>query len=86
MGANIDRSINNTRGPNIFKIQGAVCHRMGSLLPEKSDAPGSIGGRHPPKFAELYIYDTTNEVSNRINAVNPDNDKKRMLTLLLLTV
>jgi hypothetical protein len=77
MGANIDRSINNTRGPNIFKIQGAVCHRMGSLLPEKSDTPGSIGGRHPPKFAELYIYDTTNEVSNRINAVNPDNDKKK---------
>jgi hypothetical protein len=74
MGANIYRSINNTRGPNIFKIQGAVCHRMGSLLPEKSDAPGSVGGRNPPKFAELYIYDTTNEVNNRINAVNLDND------------
>jgi hypothetical protein len=25
----------------------------------------------------LYIYDTTNEVNNRINAVNPDNDKKQ---------
>jgi hypothetical protein len=50
---------------------------MGSLLPEKSDTPGSIGGRNPPKFAKLYIYDTTNEVNNRINAVNPDNDKKK---------
>jgi hypothetical protein len=77
MGANIDRNINNSRGPKIFKIQGAVCHRMGSLLPAKSDTPGSIGGRNPPKFAELYIYDTTNEVNNRINAVSPDNDKKK---------
>uniref|UniRef100_A0ACD5Z7R2 Uncharacterized protein n=1 Tax=Avena sativa TaxID=4498 RepID=A0ACD5Z7R2_AVESA len=77
MGAKIDRSVNNTCGPNIFKIQGAVCHRMGSLLPERSDAPGAIGGREPPKFAELYIYDTTNEVRNRISAVNPDNDKKK---------
>ena len=77
MGANIDRSINQSYGPNIFKIQGAVCHRMGSLLPDKSDAPGSVGGRNPPKFTELYIYDTTNETNNRINAVNPDNDKKR---------
>jgi hypothetical protein len=77
MGANIDCSINKSRGPNIFKIQGAVCHRMGSLLPEKSDSPGSVGGRKRPKFAELYIYDTTNEVKNRIDAINPDNDKKR---------
>jgi hypothetical protein len=77
MGANIDRSINKSCGPNIFKIQGAVCHRMGSLLPEKSDSPGSVGGRKRPKFAELYIYDTTNEVKNRIDAINPDNDKKR---------
>jgi hypothetical protein len=50
---------------------------MGSLLPEKSDSPGSVGGRKRPKFAELYIYDTTNEVKNRIDAINPDNDKKR---------
>lgn len=75
MGANIDRSINQSYGPNIFKIQGAVCHRMGSLLPAKSDAPGSVGGKNPPKFAELYIYDTTNEVSNRISAINPDKGR-----------
>ncbi|KAM0847422.1 hypothetical protein ACQ4PT_055022 [Festuca glaucescens] len=85
MGATIDRSINKSRGPNIFKIQGAVCHRIGSLLPQKSDAADSVGGRDPPKFAELYIYDTTNEVNNRINAVNPDNDKSKDLDKAIVT-
>jgi len=79
MDAKIDRSINESRGPNIFKIQGAVCHRMGSLLPEKSDASGSVQGRNRPKFAELYIYDTTNEVDNRTKAINPDNDRNKDL-------
>jgi hypothetical protein len=85
MGATIDRSINKSRGPNIFKIQGAVCHRIGSLLPRKNDTAHSVGGRDPPKFAELYIYDTTNEVSNRINAVNPDNDKSKDLDKAIVT-
>ena len=26
----------------------------------------------PPKFAEMYIYDTANEVDHRMNAVNVD--------------
>jgi hypothetical protein len=85
MGATIDRSINKSCGPNIFKIQGAVCHRIGSLLPQKNDTADSVGGRDPPKFAELYIYDTTNEVSNRINAVNPDNDKSKDLDKAIVT-
>ena len=29
MGATIDRSINDGGGPNIFKISGQVCHRIG---------------------------------------------------------
>ena len=33
MGATIDRTVNNGGGPNIFKISGSICHRMGSLLP-----------------------------------------------------
>ena len=57
MGATIDRSINNGGGPNIFKISGQVCHRMGSLLPQEGDLP---------KFTELYTYHGGNEVNNRI--------------------
>ncbi|KAM0852916.1 hypothetical protein ACQ4PT_051439 [Festuca glaucescens] len=58
---------------------------MGSLLPEKSDSPDSVGGRKRPKFAELYIYDTTNEVNNRIDAINPDNDKNKDLDPVIVT-
>ncbi|KAG2481607.1 hypothetical protein PVAP13_J029060 [Panicum virgatum] len=63
MGANIDRFVNDGRGPPIFKISGQVHHRIGSLLPADGSAP---------KFLQLYIYDTSNEVQNRINALCPD--------------
>lgn len=57
MGAQIDKSVNNGRGPPLFKICGQVYHRVGSLLPPDGS---------PPKFIQLYIYDTANEVQNRI--------------------
>lgn len=60
MGANVDRSLNDGRGPPIFKINGQVHHRIGSLLPPDGS---------PPKFIQLYIYDTANEVSNRFRAL-----------------
>jgi hypothetical protein len=63
MGAKIDRSVTNSRGPPIFKICGAVHHRLGSLARKEGT----------PKFCELYIYDTTNEVMNRINALSKDD-------------
>ncbi|XP_045797949.1 uncharacterized protein LOC123892172 [Trifolium pratense] len=46
------------RGPPTLRIQGQVCHRIGSMLP--------VHGQ-PPKFAQLYIYDTENEIQNRMN-------------------
>ena len=64
MGANIDRTINDGRGPPIFKIHGQVHHRIGSLLPYDGS---------PPKFIQLYIYDTSNEVQNRIRALHPSD-------------
>ena len=64
MGATIDRSINDGGGPNIFKISGQVCHRMGSLLPQEGDLP---------KFAELYAYHGGNEADNRIQALHKDD-------------
>jgi hypothetical protein len=64
MGATIDRSVNDGGGPNVFKISGAVCHRIGSLLPE---------GSNPPKYAELYIYHAGDEVENRIQALKKED-------------
>ncbi|XP_040362335.1 uncharacterized protein LOC112166811 isoform X2 [Rosa chinensis] len=65
MGANIDYKINNGLGPYVFKISGQVHHLMGSLLPSNGESP---------KYAQLYIYDTKNEVSNRINAIDPNHN------------
>ena len=61
MGATIDRSVNDGRGPNIFKICGAICHRMGSLLPPEGQ---------DPKFGELYVFHVGIEVDNRIQALS----------------
>jgi len=58
--AKLDRFINNGARPPTIRIQGQSCHRMGSLLP----LPG-----HAPKFAQLYIYDTKNEIHNRIQSI-----------------
>jgi len=45
-------------GLSNFTIHGQVYHFIGSLLPNEGEAP---------KFAQLYIYDTENEMNNRLN-------------------
>lgn len=64
MGARIDNSINDGRGPPLFKICGQVHHRVGSLLPLDDSAP---------QFLQLYVYDTANEVSNRLKCLDADH-------------
>ena len=59
LGGRIDHSVNNGRGPYVFKINGENYHLLGDMLP----ADGEI-----PKFLQLYIYDIANKISNRINA------------------
>ncbi|CAH1415436.1 unnamed protein product [Lactuca virosa] len=60
MGGKVDSSINKGNAPYIFKLSGQNYHSMGSLLP----TPGSR-----PKFCQLYIYDTENEISNRSTSI-----------------
>ena len=60
MGASVDYSLMDGRGPYTFQISGANYHRIGSLMPPEGYAP---------RFAQLYIYDTQHESRNRINAV-----------------
>ncbi|XP_018503801.2 uncharacterized protein LOC103950741 [Pyrus x bretschneideri] len=69
MGAKVDHSINDGSSPYIFKISGQVCHLMGSLLPADNESP---------KFAQLYIYDTYNEVQNRLRAFESDGNNKKL--------
>jgi hypothetical protein len=58
MGGKIDSGSNDGSGPPHFVVSGQNYHRLGSLIPND-------GGR--PKFAQLYIYDTDNEISNRLS-------------------
>ncbi|GJW84812.1 hypothetical protein Tco_0157957 [Tanacetum coccineum] len=80
MGAKVDESINKGQGPYIYRIQGQNFHRMGSLVPINCTTP---------KFCQLYIYDTENEVSNRIKASSgktgeSSNKKKDQLNPVLI--
>jgi hypothetical protein len=61
MGAKVIDTINDGHGPYVFKISTQVCHRIGSLLPNQ-------GAR--PEYAQLYLFDTDHEISNRINVVS----------------
>ena len=58
IGAKIHSLINDGPGPPQFILSSQNYHRIGSLLPEK---------RSNPKFAQLYIYDTENETTNRVS-------------------
>jgi hypothetical protein len=61
MRVNIDNSVNDGCGPPVFKINGQVHHRIGSLLPTDDTSP---------KYIQLYIYDIANEVKNRMKCLN----------------
>ncbi|KAG5610821.1 hypothetical protein H5410_022102, partial [Solanum commersonii] len=69
MGGKVDVSINQTRGPRTFRLFGQNYHQIGSLLPPEGSTP---------KFAQLYIYDTENEVANRISAVSCGQDVNKL--------
>ncbi|KAK0603385.1 hypothetical protein LWI29_004385 [Acer saccharum] len=63
-GAKVDNTINVGGGPYIYRISGQNHHLMGSLL---------LATGEKPKFAQLYIYDTENEVMNRLQSLSRDN-------------
>lgn len=51
-GVQLDRDLT-PNGIFTYRIHGQISHRIGSLLPEAGEQP---------KFAQLYIFDTDNEV------------------------
>ncbi|GJY15884.1 hypothetical protein Tco_0386306 [Tanacetum coccineum] len=64
MGGKVDDTVNYGRGPFCYRIHGENYHRVGSLLP---------GTDTTPKFAQLYIFDTENEITNRIKAFSKES-------------
>ncbi|KAL7139442.1 hypothetical protein ABFS83_09G051100 [Erythranthe nasuta] len=68
-GRKIHTTINRGSGPYTFLFHGQNYHLMGSLLPDE-------GSR--PKFAQLYIFDTENEVKNRMDAVRSGDSSSKL--------
>ena len=65
-GGNVDHSIKRGKGPYIYRLNGQNHHVFGSLIPDDGDTP---------KFYQLYIYDTANEVNNRLRWVNVSDEQ-----------
>ncbi|XP_037474121.1 uncharacterized protein LOC119350347 [Triticum dicoccoides] len=59
MGGTLDKQINKERGPYVFRLNGQNRHQIGTLLPQEGNKP---------RFQQLYIYDTNNEIQNRVEA------------------
>ncbi|KAK1423926.1 hypothetical protein QVD17_19237 [Tagetes erecta] len=74
LGGKIDRSVARGKGPYVFRLQGQNYHRIGSLLPYENDAP---------KFSQLYIYDSQNEIMNRKNSVKGDSSVQSKSSITL---
>ena len=60
LGGKVDRSVNNGTGPYVFHLNGQNYHRIGLFLPIEGEKP---------TFAQLYNYDTDNEIGHRIDAM-----------------
>lgn len=78
LGMKIDRNVNVGIGPYTYKASSQNCHRMGSLVPPRGT---------PPQYAQLYIYDTDNELENRPNVINstvrPDDLDREIVSDLI---
>lgn len=66
-GVNVYKSVINRPGPFCYRIYCETYHRIGSLLPSEGQSP---------KFAQLYVIDTENEVRNRL-AKTSNNERFR---------
>ena len=60
IGAKLDYSVVFGRGSFTFRIQGQTYHHIGSLIPKPS---------LPPKYLQIYIFDTANKIKNRLKAL-----------------
>ncbi|XP_076935450.1 uncharacterized protein LOC143602118 [Bidens hawaiensis] len=64
-GAKIDDTVNQGSGPYIFKISGQVHHWLGTLCPPPNQRP---------LFLQMYVYDTDNEIANRLHPFSLGNE------------
>src|SRR5437762_8692622 len=82
LGAKLDRAITDTMnaaGVYTFRIQGALYHSMGSLLPPPGERP---------RFAQVYLYDSAEEQLQFRHAIHPNLNLEilQLLTTVLRDV
>ncbi|XP_056862974.1 uncharacterized protein LOC108853762 [Raphanus sativus] len=67
LGGRVERSLKKGRGPDMFQLQGENYHLLGAGItpPDGSE----------PKFGQLYIVDTENEVENRAKCISSGKHK-----------
>ncbi|XP_058726554.1 uncharacterized protein LOC131597913 [Vicia villosa] len=63
-GMKFDKTVADGRGPPTLRLHGQTCHRIGTLIPDDGQTP---------QYAQLYIFDTDNEIDNRIKCFS-DSD------------
>lgn len=69
LGANLDSALLNQRtGAYCFRLQGSLYHLIGSMMPTNNETP---------KFTQLYVIDTANELENRL--IHTPNLRKNIL-------
>nr|GEY67310.1 ATP-dependent DNA helicase RRM3-like [Tanacetum cinerariifolium] len=68
MGGKQDTSVNTRRGLYCYRLHGENYHLVGPSLPKTGK---------PVKFAQLYIFDTENEIQNRISAVSGESSSSK---------
>ncbi|XP_058747146.1 uncharacterized protein LOC131620147 [Vicia villosa] len=64
-GMKFDTTYSKKGGPPTLRLHDQTCHRIGTLLPENGDRP---------QYAQLYIYDTDNEVTNRMKCFRDNTE------------
>ncbi|KAF7826981.1 uncharacterized protein G2W53_018145 [Senna tora] len=75
MGGKVDNSTNDGKEPYVYRLHGQNMHLMGGLLPDDGENP---------QFSQFYIYDTDNELLNRMrNARSAFNDDPCDATVVL---
>ncbi|RID62868.1 hypothetical protein BRARA_E01910 [Brassica rapa] len=67
LGGRVERSLKKGRGPDMFQLQGENYHLLGAGITPPE------GGT--PKFGQLYIVDTENEVENRAKCLSLGKQK-----------
>ncbi|KAL8146254.1 hypothetical protein AgCh_004124 [Apium graveolens] len=67
MGGKVDNSINHGRAPYVYRLNGQNHHIFGTLIPDEGE---------PPKFYQLYIYNTEHEVENMMRWVKVGDNQE----------